>query len=166
MRSNSKHAGFTLIELLVVISLVGLVVTLVVLRIERDAGQLAQLEAERFYALVTHVQDESLLSGRPYAVEVDEANGSYRFLKPGQPWQVITNDDVLRSRQVPEGVKLHMEMQQLNTIGRMVVIDGLGLVTPFVLTISGGAKEFEVFSDTGQTVILKKDATAPQKKRG
>ena len=165
MRAKGKHDGFTLIELLVVIALVGLVVTLVVLRIDRDAGQLAQLEAERFYALVTHAQDESLLSGRPYAVEIDEASGSYHFLKPGKPWQVITDDDVLRSRQVPEGVGLHMEMQQPDTIGHMVVIDGLGLITPFVLTVSGGAKKFEVSSDTGQAVILKKDATAPQQKR-
>lgn len=165
MRSKRKHEGFTLIELLVVMALVGLVVTLIVINIERDTGQLAQLEAERFHALIAHAQDESLLLGRPFAVEVDEATGSYRFLEPGQPWRVISNDDVLRSRRVPSGVELRMDVKQADTNSHLVVVDGLGLITPFVLTVTGGSKQFEVFVDSAQNVRLKTNAKIRQQNR-
>ena len=164
MGVHRKISGFTLIELLVVIALVGITVTLVVINIERDPGQIAQLEAERFRSLVKHAQDESLLSGRPYAVEVDEAKRSYRFLEPDTPWRVITKDDVLRERTLPEGLQLRLDVKETGpgANGHLVVVDGLGLITPFVVTISSENNQYQVTVDTGQNVRLDKNETTPQ----
>ncbi len=155
---NKRNAGFTLIEVLVVVALLGLIVTLLVVNIERDLDQTAELEAKRFRALIEHARDESLLSGRPYAVQFDEAERSYRFLIPGEPWQVVTNDDVLRKRQLPEGIALRLDVREADAGGQLLVVDGLGSITPFVLVVSGDSKEYLVTIDAAQNVQLRTDA--------
>lgn len=160
MRAQGKNEGFTLIELLVVMALLGLVVALVVVNIDRDEGQLAELEAKRFQALVEHARDESTLTGRPYGIEVDEASHSYRFLKPGEPWQVIENDDLLRPRHLPEGVSLRLDVREAGSSAHILIVDGLGVITPFILTVAGGNKRFVVTVDAAQNVRLESNAAS------
>lgn len=155
MRKNIHTAGFTLVELLVVVALVGLVITFIVVNIERDVDQLAQIEARRFKALVEYARDESLLTGRPYAVEIDEAGSSYQFLVPGEPWQVVGRDDVLKPRRLPEGVRLRLDLQQSGTSQRLVVVDGLGVITPFALFLRGDSREYSITLDAGQNLQVR-----------
>ena len=60
--------GFTLIEMLLTVFLIGLTASLVVINVGQDADDIAKLEAKRFAALVSHLQDESTITGFPMAM--------------------------------------------------------------------------------------------------
>ena len=100
--STMVQRGFTLLEIMVVVVLIALTVTLVGLNLNRDLDQIAGLEAERFAKLLEHLRYESVLTGKSYAIEVDEQKKIYRFLESSDKWLPIKNDDLLRPRKIPD----------------------------------------------------------------
>lgn len=130
--------GFTLLEIMVVVALIVLTVSLVGINLGRDLDQVAELEARRFARLVEHVRDESVLSGRVYAIEVDEAQKSYQFLITDGEWKSVTRDDVLRQRHFPDYLSIHFEVPEQAIASRgLLVVQGLGEITPFRLAVAG-----------------------------
>lgn len=152
MRGHLRTSGFTLIELLVVVALIGLAVTLAVIHIDRDTDRLAAIEARRFKSLVEYARDESLMTGKPYAIEFDQAGRGYQFLTFGTLWQVVERDSVLKPRRLPEGLRMDVDLLQTGGTRALVVVDGLGAITPFVLHLRGDKKEYSVTLDAAQNL--------------
>ena len=113
MRLCGRSLGFSLIELLVVIVVVGIVMSIAILSLSLVGGDRdVRGEAQRVVSLVEIAQDESLLQGREFGLEIMQ--GAYRFLEldplSGQ-WVEILGDDTLRMRELPEEIELDLYIE-------------------------------------------------------
>jgi len=105
--------GFSLIEILVVIVIVGIVMSIAVLSLTLVGGDRdVRDEALRVLTLLEVAQDESMLQGREFGLELMQ--GSYRFVEfdpiTGQ-WSEVIGDDTLRLRELPEEVELALYIE-------------------------------------------------------
>ena len=110
--------GFSLIELLVVIVIVGVVMSIAILLVSLVGGDRAlRDEAQRVISLVEVAQDESLLQGREFGLEIMQ--GAYRFLEldplSGQ-WIEIFGDDTLRMRDLPDEIEFDLYIEDRRVI--------------------------------------------------
>ncbi len=113
MRNRSPQSGFTLIELLVVIVVIGIIVSigLLSLGVLGDDRQLRR-EAFRLGSLLEVAQDEAVMQGREFGLEVMLT--SYRFVEfdPFQRlWAEVQTEDVFRARQLPEGIEFDLLLE-------------------------------------------------------
>jgi type II secretion system protein H len=101
--------GFTLVEVLVVVLIVGLLVSVVAVRLTSGTRQSLHDEALRLAALLAHARDEAIATGAPLAWQGSDAG--YRFLRrgPDRTWQPMDGDADLRARSLPAGVRLAIE---------------------------------------------------------
>ncbi len=109
MRSPAASAterGFTLIELLVVLVIIGLFAGLVSAITRPDDRALLRLEADRLAQLLDLAATESRFTGKSIAWTADDSG--YRFWRFNQDadWSEIRDDDSLRARILPHGVKI------------------------------------------------------------
>jgi len=146
--------------MMVVVVLIAITMTVAVLSLDRSRDDVAELEARRFARLIEHARDESVLSGRPFAVQVDPAAHSYVFLRHGEEWTEMRGDDVFRRREVPEDVGLAFETAGDPGSGGLLVIEGLGVITPFVLTVRGDTRTWRVSVDEAQNIVVTRETDA------
>lgn len=109
--------GFSLIEILVVVFIVGVVASIALLSVGL-AGDDRELdtEARRFAALMQLAQDEAVLQGREFGLEVMQ--DGYRFVEYDpfvSQWAELFGDDIFRQRSLPEGTgfELYLEGQRI-----------------------------------------------------
>lgn len=111
--SSARARGFTLIELLVSIVIIGIVLSIAVLSLnlagdDRDVRK----EAQRLMSILETAQDDSILQGREFGVEF--LLSSYRFTEfdpqSGQ-WFEIRNDDLYRTRELPEDYEISLLLE-------------------------------------------------------
>lgn len=157
---NSHQAGFTLLEIMVVVVLIALTVTLVSVNLDRDRDQIARNEAFRFAKLIQHIREESILTGKVYAVEVDEHNKTYRFMESGEEWTPVSHDDLLRKRLFPEYLSIKFDaLQGTSEDGPgLLIVHGLGDISPFQLVVSGDDYLHVVKLDDAFNVIVEQVA--------
>ncbi|MBP7546637.1 MAG: type II secretion system minor pseudopilin GspH [Corallincola sp.] len=106
--------GFTLLEILLVAALVGLAASVVMLSVGRSGPEQAlQTEAERFVALFQLVQEESEMSGDELGLRLED--NRYLWVKRDgeQKWQPLEDDRFLVERQLDEGMRLELELEDL-----------------------------------------------------
>ena len=165
-----RSAGFTLLEMLLTVFLIGLAIGLVALKVERSADDLAKLEARRFAALVSHLQDEATLTGLPMGIEISKTDNRYRFWELDEKWRLIDKVEVLRERTVPEPIDLQVTLLQQKKESKeqnqetdsqfgddrskpkgpprnMVIVEPTGLVRPFIATFKGEQVLFTISLD-------------------
>ncbi len=107
-----KHTtrGFTLIEILVVIVIVGTIVSIVVLStgiIPEDEE--LRTERTRLTALLETVQDEAMMQGREFGLEI--MTSAYRFVEFDaltRQWMEVPFDELYRLRDLPDGVEFEL----------------------------------------------------------
>ena len=114
MTGKTNERGFTLIELLVVIVIVATVTSIVVLSTGL-IGEDSELDTERrrLATLVETVQDEAIMQGREFGVEL--MTSAYRFVEFDpltRQWMEIPGDDLYRLRELPEGVEFELYIDQ------------------------------------------------------
>jgi general secretion pathway protein H len=102
--------GFTLIEILVVVVIIATVVSIAVLSIS-VGGDDAELDQERrrLASLIETIQDEAVLQGREFGIEI--MTSSYRFVEFDplvRQWSEVPGDDLYRLRQLPEGLEFEL----------------------------------------------------------
>lgn len=159
-RAEAFQAGFTLLEIMVVVILISLTVTLVSINLDRDLDQVARQEALRFAKLLEHVREESILTGKIYAIQVDENDKTYRFMESGEEWTPVKGDDLLRKRLFPEYLSVRFDALQVQEEGEaaLLIVQGLGDVTPFELVVSGDDFLHVVKLDDDFNVVVDKVA--------
>lgn len=110
MLAKRQSFGFTLIEILVVVVIVGTVLSIVVLStsIVPEDEEL-KTERTRMAALMEMVQDDAMMQGREFGLEI--MTSSYRFVEFDpftRQWSEVPADDLYRLRQLPEGVEFEL----------------------------------------------------------
>jgi len=169
MRNRSFQPGFTLIELLVVVVVIGIIVSigLLSLGVLGDDRQLRR-EAFRIGSLLEVAQDEAVMQGREFGLEVMLT--SYRFVEFDpyqQRWAEVPTEDVFRARELPEGLEfdlllenksilLEIDAEDLSDLDAQenansrkefaphILIFSSGDSTPFQLRIVDRAQDFTV----------------------
>jgi len=108
MHLHGRCRGFSLIEILVVIVIVGIVMSIAVLSLTLVGGDRdIRDEAQRVVSLIEVAQDDSMLQGREFGLELMQ--GSYRFVELDpltNQWSEIIGDETLRLRELPEELEL------------------------------------------------------------
>ena len=172
-------AGFTLLEMMLTVFLIGLTVSLVAVRIGQDNDDIAKLEAKRFAALVSHLQDEATIIGLPMGVEVSVLENRYRFWLLEDSWKLVDREQALRERQVPDEITIAFSLLQqanqeepeeeddlsqnpqdgsgirpLSVPKNMLVVEPSGLISPFIVAFRGDSMDFRVALDNQLNTVI------------
>ena len=141
MRNRSFQPGFTLIELLVVVVVIGIIVSigLLSLGILGDDRQLRR-EAFRIGSLLEVAQDEAVMQGREFGLEVMLT--SYRFVEFDpyqQRWAELPTENVFRARELPEGIEFNLLLEDRSIL---LEIDAEDLSDPDAAENANSKKDF------------------------
>lgn len=106
----SRRAGFTLIEVMVVLVIISIVLGIITLNVDTRQDDVAEA-VRRLGAVARLASEEAVLRSRDLALQV-EPDG-YRFLELGEKGAAtpLVGDEVLRPRQLPEGLELSLVLE-------------------------------------------------------
>lgn len=150
--------GYTLLEMMVVLVIVGISVGLVSAHFMKNDDDTLQEESMRLVALMEYAADSASSSGHWLAWSL--SSSGYRFLQRYEDkkiWQPITTDDVLRERQLPEGMRILSanSQQTVSASATMITLSPSGIHAPFQIELTiGKAKRVVTGNLLGQVDIL------------
>lgn len=137
MLTRRKMSGFTLLELLVVVFIIGILSTLFTLSVGlTGSDRELETETDRLIAVVQLASDEAVMQGRELGMrfypdgyefatfqedfveyyDIDESDETEE--QDRSEWNVLSNEDLLGQRSLPEGILLELEID-----GRSIVLD-------------------------------------------
>ena len=137
MFTRRKMSGFTLLELLVVVFIIGILSTLFTLSVGlTGSDRELETETDRLIAVVQLASDEAVMQGRELGMrfypdgyefatfqedfveyyDIDESDETEE--RDQSEWNVLSNEDLLGQRSLPEGILLELEID-----GRSIVLD-------------------------------------------
>jgi type II secretion system protein H len=162
-RSN----GFTFVEMLAVLFIVGLMISLVAIRINDNPERDLLDEAKRFSALVSLIRDESIVNGRAYGVDIDSDQNSYRFLIYRRGWEIIDESnksgEPLRERYLSEPVRLKVRQSGLTGFdtsrsdnSMLEENDSVAPEPEIIVTPVGEVSDFAIIFVSGTSKVLVK----------
>ena len=113
MFNTRRQPGFTLIEILVVVIIIATVsgIALMSIGLLGDDRELST-ERQRLASLIEVAQDEAMLQGREFGLEL--MISTYRFVEfdPfSAQWSEILGDELFRLRQLPEGMEFELYVE-------------------------------------------------------
>ncbi|MGI9288372.1 MAG: type II secretion system minor pseudopilin GspH [Pseudomonadales bacterium] len=119
MQAHGSSRGFTLIEILVMLVVIGITISFVTLSIGVGGRPVElQTEAEKLTGMLQLALEESVLTGKPMGLRIDEMleNDGSRFfyewsvLEQGT-WQALEQHPVLQDGQAAEGIELDLTLE-------------------------------------------------------
>ena len=156
---RSRNTGFTLIEILVVLVIISIVTAVGLLSLGSLGGNpAAENAAQKLAAISDLVAQQAVMRGQQYGLRVSPH--AYEFLSyDGNKWSPVSDDDLLRPRQVDSSVTLALELQGAEIklpsthkgeedtlapsdtsqaeIQPQILLLSSGEITPFKITVSG-----------------------------
>lgn len=96
---ESNH-GFTLLEILIVLAIIGITISFIALNVG-PRHQMVREEGKRLAALMNLAQEEAILTGDEYAVQLGTGQYSFVKLMDDDSWQELTDDEVFHPRSLP-----------------------------------------------------------------
>lgn len=158
-----QRAGFTLLEIMVVLVIIGIVLTLAVVRLDPPADRVLQQEAERLALLFEAARDEAIARSEPLAWS--HFRGRHQFwIRRDADWQPLSGVDVLVPRELPAGVgfgSIKVNLQLQGEDGKLV-FQPSGVNELFQLQLQGEGGVFELSSDVlGRISVSRQDVAAP-----
>ncbi len=150
--SHVGSPGFTLLEILVVLVIIGIMASFAVLQFGGRGHKAATTEAARLTALVRLARDEAILDNRDYGLGFSDTG--YAFYSPndkGDLWTPVENDRVLRSRSLPEPLRIQLTVEDqlvelkpsLPKDKPQVFLYSSGEMTPFTIHFHGDSVDSE-----------------------
>jgi general secretion pathway protein H len=145
------QGGFTLLEVMVVMVIIGVVLTFMTLSTGGDRrAEEMEREAQRLIALLQLASEEAVARSEQYAVRIGETEYAFMQLHEGK-WLPLENDQILRPRELPAGIELHLELEDNPPPGLtsedseapQLFLLSSGEMTPFVLILSAAETERE-----------------------
>ncbi|KPK39869.1 MAG: hypothetical protein AMJ69_04395 [Gammaproteobacteria bacterium SG8_47] len=101
-------AGFTLIELVAVVTILGIILSIAMLYVDRDEiAEKMDEEAWRLQQLLQMAREEAILQNQQLAVAFSEHQYSFERYT-GADWELISDDALFRPRGI--GTFLHMSL--------------------------------------------------------
>ena len=178
MRNRQHNQGFTLIEILVVIVIVATIVSMALLSVGL-VGEDAELDKERLRlaSVIETIQDEALLQGREFGVEI--MTSSYRFIEFDpltRLWAEIPGDDLYRLRYLPEGLEFELyvddkripleeDPKKLDDPDKPMLSAGAKPYVPHLFVFaSGESSAYEIRlrrPQTDQQLVMRSDVLGP-----
>ena len=116
---RAVQRGFTLIEIMIVVVIVGVMAATLVWSIS-VTGRDTELEKEsdRAFSLIKYAREKAELQTREFGLYCGDHDYQFLTFDPRkQLWRPVDEDDVLRGRKLPEGLKLRLIVE-----GREVVL--------------------------------------------
>lgn len=156
-KAPSASSGFTLVEVMVVLLIIGVSIGCISLNIG-PRRQLVEEEAKRLAALLNLAQEEAILTGNEYALEL--RLGEYRFVQlVDESWQEFGDDEAFRPRTLPAELSLELTvggerihpaalMAEAHESPPRIYLLSSGEITPFSIDL------VDQTSEEGYTVIL------------
>lgn len=103
----AANHGFTLLEVLIVLLIIGISISFISLNVG-PRHQMVREEGQRLAALLNLAQEEAILTGDEYGLELGAA-GQYGFFRLiDDSWQELADDEIFHARTLPAELTLEL----------------------------------------------------------
>jgi general secretion pathway protein H len=102
---NLRDKGFTLIELLVVMVVIGVSVSVIVLRMFPDERELLRKEADRMILLFQFAQHEAARRGEPVGISFDGDRYAFWLQQNAGNWQMYEEEPIFKAGSLANGAR-------------------------------------------------------------
>ena len=106
-----RHSGFTLLEIMLVLVLVSLASVAVISTLPVSAEDGAKKQAQALYHRVQLLNEEAMLSGRDFGVNVDSEKSTYTLMSlHSDGWQTLVDEQIPAETEMSEGIALDLQL--------------------------------------------------------
>lgn len=142
--------GFTLIEILVVLAVVGVISTLVVVRLQGSDAHRVRQAAEQLAGVLEAAREQAIYGGRSVAISSD-GQGYQLWTLAGThgEWISLPPEEGLVARRLREGVRWHAQRinDQARPLGERIVFAPDGVLDPVVIELRAGSAGVRLEAD-------------------
>ncbi len=145
-----RAGGFTLFELLITVVVIGIVVSMAVLSIGNNQSEREQQLTTQLATITDFAREYAVFNAHELALLFWEHGYAFYSLENNE-WQLITDDEVLKPREVPEDVEIALHLEGLKVeLSDVPPTDTKEKLTPQVFILSSGEiTPFEVLLGDG-----------------